>query len=144
VSSQKPSLAERVEQLHLLQDLDIHIREAEDPQFRRTEEDMGFIISEEGLKKLQSLRERRAAKMQADETFKTDLRLYERIRQRHQRAVERVADEICLGCYATQPRAALTLAVKQGTLPRCENCGRILHWTVERDEPRSGSSDSSQ
>ncbi|MBD3334103.1 MAG: hypothetical protein GF355_01140 [Candidatus Eisenbacteria bacterium] len=121
---------ERLEKLRLLQDLDIHLREAKDPQFRRTEEEMGFVISEEGVNKLQGIRERRAAEMMADNTLKSDLRLYERIRQRYERAIERLEDGICLSCYATQPRAGLTLAVKQGKIPRCENCGRILHWTA--------------
>lgn len=94
---------------------------------------MGFAISEEGVNKLQTLRDRRASKMQVDEKSRADLRLYDRIRKRYERAVERVEGEICLGCYARQPNAALTLAIKQQALPRCENCGRILHWPVDRE-----------
>ncbi|MBU1702464.1 MAG: hypothetical protein KJ970_06500 [Candidatus Eisenbacteria bacterium] len=135
MSSQKLSLAERLDKLQLLQDLDIHLREAMDPKFRQTEEEMGFVISEEGVGKLQAIRDRQAAEMLADETLKKDLRLYDRIRQRHERAVERLADLICLGCWATQPMAGLMLAIKRGAIPRCENCGRILHWTVGRDHP---------
>ena len=71
--------------------------------------------------------------MQADEMMKKDLRLYDRIRQRHERVIVRLADRICLGCWATQPLAGLMLAIKRGAIPRCENCGRILHWTVEKD-----------
>lgn len=119
--------------LQSLQDLDVHLREAKDPKFRRTEEEMGFAISEEGVRKLQSLRDRRAAKMQSDEKSRADIRIYDRIRQRYERAVERVEEGICLGCYARQPNAALTLAIKQQALPRCENCGRILYWPVIRE-----------
>jgi predicted nucleic acid-binding Zn-ribbon protein len=129
VSSQKPSLNDRLDRLQLLQDLDIHLREAKDPKFKQTEEEMGFVISEEGIDKLQGIRDRQAAEMQANETMKKDLRIYERIRQRYERVLERLADKICLGCWATQPMAVLGLSVKRGEIPRCENCGRILHWT---------------
>jgi predicted nucleic acid-binding Zn-ribbon protein len=132
VSSTKPFLSERLEKLQRLQDLDIHLQEAKDPKFRQVEEGMGFVISAEGLNKIQDIRDRCAMEMAGDELFRSDLRLYERIRQKYDRAVERIEAYICLGCYATQPKAGLTLAIKQQMLPRCENCGRILYWLVER------------
>jgi predicted nucleic acid-binding Zn-ribbon protein len=133
VSSPRPSLTERLDRLQRLQDLDIHLREAQDPNFRKAEEEMGFVLSEEGLRKLQQIRNRRAAEMMANAVMKADLRLYEHIRQRYERAVERVEDGICLGCYATQPMAARILAYQKQVLPRCENCGRILYWTLDQE-----------
>jgi predicted nucleic acid-binding Zn-ribbon protein len=114
-------LSERLGRLFRLQDLDIMIREMQDPAFQKTQEQMGFRL--QALEKLQTARERLAETID-----KPDLRLYDRIAKKHDHGIVPVAERICLGCYMTLPTSAGRVSSQPEHLLTCENCGRILYW----------------
>jgi predicted nucleic acid-binding Zn-ribbon protein len=114
-------LSERLGRLFRLQDLDTMIREAQDPELRRNEEEMGF--KHDALEKLQNARERLTKKIDP-----RDLRLYERIVKRLHHGIVPVEDRTCLGCYMALPTSAVPLKTDPDQLLTCENCGRILYW----------------
>jgi hypothetical protein len=115
------SLREKLDQLFRLQDLDIMIREARDPELKSSEEKMGFKIS--AMEKLLAARTRLAEKINPQ-----DLRLYERIARRHSHAIVPVEDRICLGCHMSLPTSAVSLRTDPDHIRVCESCGRILYW----------------
>jgi predicted nucleic acid-binding Zn-ribbon protein len=114
-------LKDKLDHLFRLQDLDIMIREAQDPEMKSTEEKMGVRIS--ALEKLLAARSRLAEKVPP-----ADLRLYERIARRHSHAIVPVEDRTCLGCHMALPTAAVSLRSDPEHIRTCENCGRILYW----------------
>lgn len=107
--------------LFRLQDLDVLIAEAADPEVKSSEEKMGFSLDH--LDKLRTARERLAESID-----KRDLRLYEKISRRMTHAIVPVEDRTCLGCYIALPTSAVSLTTDPGQLLTCENCGRILYW----------------
>lgn len=115
------ALSERLGRLFRLQDLDIMIREMQDPDFQKSQEQMGFRL--QALERLQTAREKLAETME-----KPDLRLYERISKKHDHGIVPVEDRICLGCYMTLPTSASRASSAPEQLLTCENCGRILYW----------------
>lgn len=115
------ALLDRLGRLFRLQDLDIMIREMQDPAFKKSQEDMGFRV--QALGKLQTAREKLAETID-----KPDLRLYDRIAKKHDHGIVPVEDRICLGCYMTLPTSAGRLTSSPDHLLTCENCGRILYW----------------
>jgi len=102
-----------------LQDLDLMIREAKDPERANQEEELGFEIK--GVEKLEKTRERLAK--QIDERL---LQTYERMARRFTRVVVPVEGRVCLGCFMGLPTAAKRNAEPR-TIENCENCGRILY-----------------
>ena len=102
-----------------LQDLDLMIREAKDPERATQEEELGFTM--DGVEKLERTRERLAK--QIDERL---LQIYERMSRRFTRVVVPVEGRVCLGCFMGLPTAAKRNATA-GTIEHCENCGRILY-----------------
>ncbi len=114
-------LKDKLDHLFRLQDLDIMIREAQDPEARSSEEKMGFRLP--ALEKLLAARSRLAEKIDPQ-----DLRLYERIYRRHAHAIVPVEDRTCLGCHMALPTAAVSLKSDPDHIRTCENCGRILYW----------------
>ena len=114
-------LSERLGRLFRLQDLDLMIEEAADPEFKHAQEEMGF--RHEALEKLQAARQRLAEKIEP-----RDLRLYERISKKLSHGIVPVEDRTCLGCYMALPTSAVPLTSDPAHLLTCENCGRILYW----------------
>ncbi len=102
-----------------LQDLDLMIREAKDPESATKEEELGFALS--GVGKLERTRERLAK--QIDEQL---LQTYERMSRRFTRVIVPVEGRVCLGCFMGLPTATRPKA-EPGTVENCENCGRILY-----------------
>ncbi len=115
------ALSIRLMNLFRLQDLDILIRESEDPDLTSSEEEMGFPHPH--MDKLHSARERLAERIE-----KRDLRLYQKIAKRLEHAIVPVEDRTCLGCYIALPTSAVSLTTDPEQLLTCENCGRILYW----------------
>ena len=115
------SLRDKLDQLFRLQDLDIMIREAQDPDQKSREEKMGFRVAP--LDNLLAARTRLAEKVPP-----SDLRLYERISRRHHHAIVPVDGRICLGCHMTLPTSAVSLTTDPDHIRTCESCGRILYW----------------
>lgn len=103
-----------------LQDLDLMIREAKDPERANREEELGFPL--DGVVKLERTRERLAK--QLDERL---LQMYERMSRRYARVVVPVEGSVCLGCFMGLPTAASHRRTSGTTVDNCENCGRILY-----------------
>ncbi|MCK4412455.1 MAG: hypothetical protein KAY32_02805 [Candidatus Eisenbacteria sp.] len=114
-------MSDRVQRLAQLQDLELMIREVEDPASKMKEEALGFSV--EGLAQLQNARSRLLKQIP-----KQDLRAYQRIRRKYDRAVVPVMNRICLGCFQALPTSVTRNVSEAGPLPICENCGRILYW----------------
>lgn len=114
-------IVDRLGRLFRLQDLDIMLREADDPNYKQSEVQMGF--SHQALEALRSTRQKLA-----DTIAPRDLRLYERIAKKHTHGIVPVVDRICLGCHMTLPTSAVSLSTDPEQLLSCENCGRILYW----------------
>jgi predicted nucleic acid-binding Zn-ribbon protein len=115
------ALKDKLDALFRLQDLDIMIREIQDPEKRSHEERMGFSVGR--LEKLHSTRVRLAERIP-----QPDLRLYERIARRFTHAIVPVEERTCLGCYMALPTSAVSLRTAPDQIRTCENCGRILYW----------------
>jgi len=99
-----------------LHDLDLMLRELEDGADR---------LRKLGLAADASVPERARARLLA----RLDRRWishYERARNRYGRAVARVRDRVCLGCFVTLPTSVTPPPDEQLTV--CESCGRILYW----------------
>jgi len=110
---------DQLEALVALQDLDLLIREAKDPERVTQEEELGFPLH--GVEKLERKRERLAK--QIDDQL---LQLYERMSRRHVRVVVRVEGSVCLGCFMGLPTATRRIPDAR-RVENCENCGRILY-----------------
>jgi predicted nucleic acid-binding Zn-ribbon protein len=106
-----------MQKLAALQDIDLMIREY------KNEEEMGFDTA--GLETLEKARARLAAEIDG-----RWLRLYERLRQKHDRAVVPVIDHTCLGCSMAVPTAKRKSGEDRSsnTMVVCESCGRILFF----------------
>jgi predicted nucleic acid-binding Zn-ribbon protein len=104
--------------LVLLQDLDLMIRDATDPEQAEEVSRMGFKV--EGLEGLKSAREDLAASLEP-----RVMRQYQVAASRYAgRAVVPVKDRVCLGCWAMQPTGFEAHADRIAT---CQSCGRILY-----------------
>ncbi len=114
-------MSERVQKLAQLQDLELMIREVEDPASKEQEEALGFTVA--GLEQLEKARDRLIKQIP-----KKDLRIYQRVRRRYDRAVVPVANRICLGCFQELPTARTAAIAEGDSLPICESCGRLLYW----------------
>ena len=102
----------------LLQDLDLMIREAQDPKASEEGTRLGFRF--DGLEQLVAAREEIAKTLD-----RRAMSLYKVAAGRYQgRAVVPVKDRICLGCSAMQPTGFEAGAERLGT---CQSCGRILY-----------------
>jgi predicted nucleic acid-binding Zn-ribbon protein len=104
-----------------LQDLDLMIREAQDPQTMGEEEHLGFRMR--NLETLQTAR----AKL-AEQIGSKWLSMYERVSRRYGRAVVPVEERVCLGCFVTLPTSIAPKRLEDSEIATCENCGRILYW----------------
>ncbi len=115
------SLNVRLGDLFRLQDLEVMIREAKDPELRKSEEDMGF--THKALEQLENARETLLERIAP-----RDLRLYDRVSKKLHHAIVPVEARTCLGCYIALPTSAVPLTSDPSQLLTCENCGRILYW----------------
>lgn len=111
---------EQLQVLVALQDLDLMIREAKDPERANREEELGFPLG--GVEKLERTRERLAK--QVDDRL---LQMYERMSRRYARVVVPVEGRVCLGCFMGLPTATTRKDSSSTTVENCENCGRILY-----------------
>lgn len=114
-------MSERVHKLVGLQDLELMIREARDPNRKESEEALGFPML--GIEKLEQDRDKLRGTI-----LKRDLRLYDRISRRHHRVVVPVVSRICTGCFQELPTSRTRTVSDEAALPTCESCGRILYW----------------
>jgi len=112
-------MTNKLQALVALQDLDLMIREAKDPESATQEEELGFSLS--GVDKLERTRDRLAK--QVDEQL---LQRYERMSRRFTRVVVPIEGRVCLGCFMGLPTANRR-NIDPGTVELCENCGRILY-----------------
>ncbi len=114
-------MRKQVELLIKLHDIDLLIRELDNPEARKKFRKMGFKLKEpsiEFLKARQQLAKKLPPKI---------LKEYERIMHRYKdRAVVPVLNEFCGGCYVKLPSEFLSRRKEE--IQRCPNCGRFLYW----------------
>ncbi|NNE43871.1 MAG: hypothetical protein HKN12_06665 [Gemmatimonadetes bacterium] len=112
-------MADGVQKLAALQDIDLMLRETE----TKKEEEMGF--STKGVEDLQEAREKLKEQIEP-----RSLRLYQRLRKRYDRAIVPVIDHKCVGCQNMVPTAQRRSGEDRTTskVVVCENCGRILFF----------------
>ena len=104
--------------LVLLQDLELMIRDADDPAQTKEATRLGFNF--EGLPGLRSARDELAGSLEP-----RVLKIYRVAASRYAgRAVVPVKDRICLGCSAMQPTGFEAAAHR---IVSCQSCGRILY-----------------
>jgi len=113
-------MTRQLEALIALQDLDLLIRTARDPDLVGQETSLGFSM--ENIETLERSRDRLVS--QIDSRL---LQNYERICRRFVRAVVPVDGSVCLGCFMGLPTSAAKRNPDPGTIEYCENCGRILY-----------------
>ena len=105
-----------------LQDIDMMIQEAGDPEQSGAQAELGFK-----LKNLDALLTSR--RHLAEQLDQRTLSLYERMRKRFGRAVVPVEGQVCLGCFMALPTKNVGVSgSRDDRVETCENCGRILYW----------------
>jgi predicted nucleic acid-binding Zn-ribbon protein len=107
-----------LEQIIILQDLDLMIREISDKKTASQLRKIGFAIDEAG--RLQEARSEIAAKVDREV-----LSAYERLMHRYPRAVVPVKNGTCLACFIKQPTRYSASDTDQVRF--CEQCKRILY-----------------
>jgi len=113
-------MTSQIEALIALQDLDLLIREAKDPEHAVHETRLGFTL--ENVEKLERSRERLVRQIDGHL-----LATYERISRRFVRAIVPVDGSVCLGCFMGLPTSAAKRNPDPASIENCENCGRILY-----------------
>lgn len=103
-----------------LQDLEVMLQEAEDPEERRKLEALGFPVT--GIEELRKAQDKLEAQVRP-----AMLNRYRRLRSRVGRAIVPVVDGNCTGCFTNIP-SSFTSSVHAHKVINCENCGRMLYW----------------
>jgi hypothetical protein len=103
--------------LLLLQEIDSLVGDLTQGGGWETEESLGFPLG--SLSATRGKRDETARHLDPEL-----LRRYERIRQRHARAVAPARHGVCLGCFTKRPTR--TTLSRPGGIESCERCGRIL------------------
>lgn len=105
-----------------LQDIDMMIQEARDPEQALAHKELGFKVN--SLDALVTSRRNLAGQID-----RRTMTLYEKLKTRYGRAVVPVESQVCLGCFMGLPTKKVgTEGVPQDRIETCENCGRILYW----------------
>ena len=113
----------QLEDLVMLQEIDSLLAELGSAETCQLEQSLGFPLGE-----MNRLRDRRAEI--AGRLRSEILRHYERVRQRHARAVVPTSQGVCMGCFTRRPTS---MASCGGGFETCERCGRILYHLEEVD-----------
>lgn len=108
----------RLEQIIILQDLDLMIREMGDQKTASQLRKFGFALDESS--KLVEARREIAAGIDRDV-----LAAYDRLMSRYPRAVVPVKNGICLACFIKQPTQLSAADLEKVRF--CEQCKRILY-----------------
>jgi len=111
-------MSSRLEQVIILQDLDLMIRELGDKKTATHMREIGFKIEESET--LQEARAEFAARIDKDV-----LSAYERLMKRYPRAVAPVKNGVCLACFIKQPTQLSAADLEKVRF--CEQCKRILY-----------------
>jgi predicted nucleic acid-binding Zn-ribbon protein len=102
--------------LKLLFDLDNLLNDMKEPKYKK----IGFKVEEEERQALIRTRSDLLKKLPKDIAD-----IYERLKERYQRAIAPVDNGFCFGCFQQLPTRLLT---KSKEIITCPNCGRILYW----------------
>ena len=111
-------MSSRLEQIIILQDLDLMIREMSDKNTASQLREFGFKI--EKSQRLSEARSEIAATIDKDL-----LASYERLMVRYPRAVAPVKNGVCLACFIKQPTQLSAADLEK--VRYCEQCKRILY-----------------
>jgi predicted nucleic acid-binding Zn-ribbon protein len=107
-----------LEQIIILQDLDLMMREINDKKTAKKMRKIGFEI--DGAGQLQEARDEIAAAIEKD-----TLSTYDRLMKRYPRAVVPVKKGVCLACFIKQPTQFSSADLDKVRL--CHQCKRILY-----------------
>ncbi len=102
--------------LKLLFDLDNLLNDIDEPKYKK----IGFKVEQEEKQSLIRTRNALLKKLPRDMAD-----VYERLKERYQRAIAPVDSGFCFGCFQKLPTELLTQTKGMIT---CPNCGRILYW----------------
>ena len=108
----------QLEQLILLQDVDLMIREITDKKTASKMTRIGFEV--DAVDNLQKARDDLAKKINADL-----LASYDRLMGRYPRAISPVRKSICLACFMKQPTR---YSSADDTIRFCSHCNRFLYF----------------
>jgi len=111
-------MTSRLEQIIILQDLDLMIREMSDQKTTSKLREIGFALDE--VAALTEARQELAAKVDRDL-----LASYDRLMRRYPRAVAPVKSGVCLACFIKQPTQLSAADLERVRF--CEQCKRILY-----------------
>jgi len=111
-------MTSRLEQVIILQDLDLMIREMSDHKTTSQLRKIGFELDE--VATLREARDEIASKLDRDL-----LSSYDRLMKRYPRAVAPVKGGICLACFIKQPTQLSSSDLEKVRF--CEQCKRILY-----------------
>ena len=105
--------------LKLLFDLDNLLSDLDAPVYKK----LGFKIKPQERSALLQTREDLLKKLPPEMAT-----IYERLRERYQRAIAPVENGFCFGCFQKLPTELLT---RSKEINMCPNCGRILYWRIK-------------
>jgi predicted nucleic acid-binding Zn-ribbon protein len=108
----------QLEQLIMLQDVDLMIREMSDSKTASQMSRIGFEV--EAIDNLQKARSDLAKKIKPEL-----LSIYDRLIQKHQRAIVPVRDGVCLACFLKQPTR---YSGTDDAIRFCNHCKRFLYF----------------
>jgi len=111
-------MTSRLEQIIILQDLDLMIREMSDQKTTSQLRKIGFEFDE--VATLREARDEIASRVDRDL-----LNSYDRLMKRYPRAVAPVKSGICLACFIKQPTQLSAADLEKVRF--CEQCKRILY-----------------
>lgn len=111
-------MTSRLEQIIILQDLDLMMREMSDQATTSQLRKIGFELDE--VATLRQTRDEIAAKIDRDL-----LNTYDRLMKRYPRAVAPVRGGVCLACFIKQPTQLSASDLEKVRF--CEQCKRILY-----------------
>lgn len=102
--------------LKLLFDLDNLLNDMDEPKYKM----IGFKVEEEERAALIRTRNDLLKKLPPEIA-----EIYERLKERYQRAIAPADNGYCFGCFQMLPTELLT---RSKEIITCPNCGRILYW----------------
>ena len=111
----------QLEQLIMLNDIDLMIKEASDEEHSRKIKGLGFKLShlEQLFKARQDIREK---------VDKDLMDRYDKLSERYGRAMVPINGRVCYGCFMQLPVNFVSQPEKNDAVLNCPKCGRYLYW----------------
>jgi len=111
----------QLEQLIMLNDIDLMIKEACDEEHSRKIKGLGFKLNH--LEQLYKAREEIRAKVDRDL-----IERYDKLFNKYGRAMVPINGRVCYGCFMQLPVNFISQPAKNNAVLNCPKCGRYLYW----------------